>query len=78
MQKVTIGSSVTKIESNGFKSCKNLKTVTVKSTKLKTVGKNAFKGSKENATIKVPKQKVNSYKKLLKGKGLGKKVKIIK
>lgn len=78
LQKVTIGSSVTKIESNGFKSCKNLKTVTVKSTKLKTVGKNAFKGIKENATIKVPKQKVNSYKKLLKGKGLGKKVKIIK
>ena len=50
----------------------------VPSAKLKTVGKNAFKGIKATAKIKVPKSKEKSYKKLLKGKGQGSKVKIVK
>lgn len=78
LTKVTIGTGVTKIGSNAFKNCKNLGTLTVKSSKLKTVGKNAFKGIKSNAKIKVPAKKMNQYKKLLKGKGQGQKIKITK
>lgn len=57
---------------------KKAKTITVKSTKLKSVGKNAFKGINSKAKIKVPAKKYSAYKKLFKGKGQGKKVKIVK
>lgn len=75
---VTIGANVTTIGKEAFKNCKKLDTITINSTKLKTVGKNTFKGIKSNAKIKVPNKKLTSYKKLLKGKGQGKKVKISK
>lgn len=45
---------------------------------VKSVGKNALKGIKLTAKIKVPAKKLTAYKKLLKGKGQGKKVKITK
>ncbi len=70
---VTIGTNVTTIGKEAFKNCKKLGTITINSTKLKTVGKNAFKGIKSNAKIKVPNKKLKLYKKLLKGKGQGKK-----
>ena len=75
---ITIPSKVTKIDKQAFYGCKKLKTITIKSTKLKTVGKNALKGINSKATIKVPKSKLSAYKKLLKGKGQGSKVKIVK
>lgn len=80
LKSVTIGKNVTSIGSNAFYGCKKLKTVTIKSTKIKTIGKYAFKGIVSNATIKVPKSKLSSYKKLLKKKtvGLPSKVKIKK
>jgi len=78
LTKVTIGTGVKKIGKSAFKNCKKLGTITIKSTKLKSVGKNAFKGIKATAKIKVPKKKLSAYKKLLKGKGQGKKVKITK
>lgn len=46
--------------------------------KQKSVGKNAFKGIKANAKIKVPSKKLKAYKKILKNKGQGNKVKIVK
>ncbi|MBQ6843787.1 MAG: leucine-rich repeat protein [Agathobacter sp.] len=73
-----VPSKVTKIDKQAFYGCKKLKTITIKSTKLKTVGKNALKGINSKATIKVPKSKLSAYKKLLKGKGQGSKVKIVK
>ncbi|MCM1258910.1 MAG: leucine-rich repeat protein [Roseburia sp.] len=76
LTKVTVGKGVTKIEANAWKDCKKLKSIEIKTTKLKTVGKNVFKGIHENATIKVPAKKLSAYKKLLKSKGQGKKVKI--
>ena len=76
--KVTLGKNVKKIGKNVFKSDKKLKNITIKSTKLKSVGKNAFKGINSKAKITVPKKKYTSYKKLMKGKGQGKKVKIVK
>ncbi|MBO5524476.1 MAG: hypothetical protein J5986_12535, partial [Roseburia sp.] len=59
-------------------SCSKLGTITIKSTKLSSVGKNAFEGIKSTAKIKVPAKKLSAYKKLLKGKGQGSKVKITK
>ena len=75
---VTLGKNVKKIGKNAFKSDKKLKSITIKSTKLKSVGKNAFKGINSKAKITVPKKKYTSYKKLMKGKGQGKQVKIVK
>lgn len=78
LTKVTLGKNVKKIGKNVFKSDNKLKNITIKSTKLKSVGKNAFKGINSKAKITVPKKKYTSYKKLMKGKGQGKKVKIVK
>ena len=78
LTKVTLGKNVKKIGKNVFKSDKKLKNITIKSTKLKSVGKNAFKGINSKAKITVPNKKYTSYKKLMKGKGQGKKVKIVK
>ncbi|MDE6435555.1 MAG: leucine-rich repeat domain-containing protein [Lachnospiraceae bacterium] len=68
LKNVTIGKNVTKIDSNAFYGDKKLSKITIKSTKLKSVGKNALKGVKKNATIKVPKSKLKKYKKLFKSK----------
>ncbi|MEY8515757.1 beta-L-arabinofuranosidase domain-containing protein [Lachnospiraceae bacterium 29-84] len=76
LSKVTIGANVTKIGKNAFSSCSKLKKITVKSKKLKSVGKNAFKGIHSKAVITVPKAKKSAYKKLLGGKGQKKTVKI--
>ncbi len=78
LKKVIIGKNVTKIEANAFSGCKNLKAITVKSTKLKSVGKNAFKEIHKNAKIKVPASKLKKYKKLMGKKGQKSTVKIIK
>lgn len=69
LEKVTIGANVTKIGANAFSDCKKLKKITIKSKKLQSVGKNAFKNIYKKAVINVPKEKKNAYKKLLKGKG---------
>ena len=78
LRKITIGANVTSIGKNAFSKAKALKTITVKSKKLKKVGKGAFKGIHKKAVIKVPKAKLKKYKKLFKGKGQKKTVKIKK
>ena len=60
-----------------FEGCKNLKTINVKSTMLKSVGSRALKGIHAKATINVPKSKLTKYKSLFKNKGQGKNVKIV-
>ena len=77
---VTIDKNVNNIGKNAFYGCKNLKKVIIKTTKLtkKTVGKNAFKGIHKKATIKVPKKKLDAYKKILKNAGISKSVKVVK
>lgn len=75
---VTVGANVTTIGSKAFYGCKNLKRITVKSTKLKSVGKNALKGIHKKAVIKVPKSKLAKYKKLFRNRGQKKTVKIKK
>ena len=58
--------------------CKKLRKITIKSAKLKSAGKNAFKGTAAKLVIKVPKSKYKSYVKKLSKKGQGKKAKISK
>lgn len=79
LTKVTIGTGVTKIGKNAFSGDKKLKTMVIKSKKLASVGKNAFKGIYAKAKIKVPKAKLAKYKALLKAKtGFKKTMKITK
>ena len=75
---VTVGGNVTTIGSKAFYGCKNLKRITVKSTRLKSVGKSSLKGIHKKAVIKVPKSKLQKYKKLFKNKGQKKTVKVKK
>ena len=75
---VVISDNVKTIGASAFAGCTKLGTITIKSTKLKKVGKNALKGIKANAMIKVPAKKLPTYKKLFKNKGQGKKVRITK
>lgn len=64
LKKITIGKYVKTIGKKAFYGCKKLKRITVKSTVLKTVGKQAIKGIYKKAVIKVPKKKYKKYKKL--------------
>ena len=68
MKELTIGKYVKKIVTNAFSGCKKLKVITINSTSLKSVGKNAIKGINKKAQIKVPKKKKKAYKKLFKSK----------
>ena len=73
---VVIPATVRKIGKEAFAKCKNLKKITIKTTYLssKKVGANAFKGIHAKAMIKVPKKQKKAYQKLLKARGVGKKV----
>lgn len=68
LKSVKIGKNVKKIGKETFFGCKNLKKITIKSTTLKTVGKNAIKGINKKAAIKCPKKQLEKYKKLFKKK----------
>ncbi len=84
LRKLTIPANVTTIGTKAF--CNDVKMVsfTIQSQKLtsKTIGSKAFTNMGKNnyakLTVKVPKNKVNTYKKLLRSKGLSIKAKIIK
>lgn len=56
---------VTSIASNAFLNNKKLKNLTMKSTTLTSIGKDAFKNIYAKAKIYVPKKKVSAYKKLI-------------
>ena len=78
LKTVTVGKNVSKMGANVFTGCKKLKTITIKSTKLtaKTLSKSTFKRITKATTIKVPKKKLSTYKKLFKNSGLSAKVKV--
>ena len=69
LNKVTIGTNVTSIGKKAFFNDKNLKTIVIKSKKLKTVAKDAFKGTNKKGSIKVPGGKKKTYSKLFKNIG---------
>lgn len=76
LQKVTIGSNVTVIGKNAFYGDSKLKRIIVKTKKLKTVRKNAFRNIGKKAVIKVPASKRKEYSRRLKKKGQPATVKI--
>ena len=80
LKKVIIPSSIRTIGTQAFAGCKNLKNITIQTPYLtkKSVGAKAFKGISDKAVIKVPKKQLKVYQKLLKTKGVSKKVKIKK
>ena len=81
VKKVVIGKNVTTIGKNAFNGCKNLKSVTIKTTSLKkgSIKSGAFKGLNAQAKIKVPAKKLKTYKSILKSAGFnGKKQKVTK
>ena len=78
LTKVTIGKNVTKINKNAFKDCGSLKTIIIKTKKLKKVGKDAFSGINKKAKFTVPKKKYSKYKKMIKKSGAPKNVKYVK
>ena len=80
LKKVIIPSSIRTIGAQAFAGCKNLKNITIQTPYLtkKSVGAKAFKGISDKAVIKVPKKQLKVYQKLLKTKGVSKKVKIKK
>ena len=76
LEKVTIGTNVSRIGKNAFSGDSKLKSIQIKSKKLTSVGKGALKNISAKAVIKVPKNKKKAYTSLLKGKGQKKSVKI--
>lgn len=76
LEKVTIGTNVSRIGKNAFSGDGKLKSIQIKSKKLTYVGKRALKNISAKAVIKVPKSKKKAYTSLLKGKGQKKSVKI--
>ena len=84
LRKMTLPARVEKIGSKAF--CNDVKMVsfTIQTQKLtsKKIGSKAFtnmgKNNYKKLVVKVPKNKVNTYKKLLRSKGLSTKVKITK
>lgn len=63
-------SGLTTIGKNTFSGCTRLGKVTVKSTKLTSVGAQAFRDTKSTLKVKVPAKQFPQYKKLLKKAGL--------
>lgn len=78
LKAVTIPAKVKKIGKSAFHGCKSLKNITIKSKKLtgKNVGSKAFQGIYSKASVKVPKSKLSAYRKILKSRGAGAKVKV--
>lgn len=75
---LVLGKNITSIEKSAFYGCKKLKSITIKTAKLKSVGKNAWKGIPSTAKIKVPDKQLKKYKKSFQSAGLSKKVQIKK
>ena len=78
LKKVVIGQNIVKIGKNAFYGCKNLTSITIKSSQLtlKNILKNAFKNTSPKATVKVPKNQKALYNQILKKRGLNKKAKV--
>ena len=81
LKKIVIGKNIVKIGKEAFYGCTKLRSITVKTKKLKKnkVGKDAFKKIHKKAVAKVPANKLKSYRTIFKARGMkGKKQKIRK
>ncbi|MDD6066448.1 MAG: Ig-like domain-containing protein [Firmicutes bacterium] len=75
-QKAVIGKNINAICKKAFYGDKALRSIQVKSRKIKSVGKQSLKGISAKAVIKVPKSKKKAYSRYFAGKGQKKSVKI--
>lgn len=66
LKKVVTNNAIKEIGSNAFSGCTKLTTLNIKSSVLKSVGKNAMAGISAKAVVSVPKGKGVSYGNLLK------------
>ena len=80
IKSVTIGKNVEKIGTKAFYGCTKLKTLTINTTKLtkSKIGSKAFSKTPKSMKVKAPKKKLSAYQKILRGKGVHKKVKFKK
>lgn len=78
LQKVIIGKNVRSIGKRAFLNCKKLNKITIKSTQLKSVGKDAIKGIHKKAVIRCGKKKKAYQKLFVKKTGYKKSMKIKK
>lgn len=69
IKSATIGANVKSVAAKAFNNCPNLKTITIKSTKLtkKTASKKSFSKVNKKLVIKVPKKVKKTYAKVFKG-----------
>lgn len=65
----TIGKNVTEIGEEAFSGCSSLKKIKVKSTKVKSIGADAFEGVAQKACIYVPKNSLSKYRILVRESG---------
>ena len=75
LEMVFLPEGITAIGKNAFKGCKKLKSITLKTTSLKKVGKYAFKGISSQPVFTCPKKKLTKYRKLIRNSKTGKNVK---
>ena len=73
LRTTVIGRNVRRIGKQAFYNCKNLRTITIRTSMLtkKNVGAKAFKGTYKKVKVKVPAKQFKTYKKFLKSKGMG-------
>ena len=72
LRTAVIGKNVKKIGKQAFYNCKNLRTITIRTSMLtkKNVGAKAFKGIYKKVKVKVPAKQFKIYKKFFKSKGM--------
>ena len=75
LNSITISGTVRSIGKQAFYNCKKLRTIVIKSAALssRNVGTKAFTGTYTRPTVKVPAKQMNTYKKLLRSKGMSSK-----
>ncbi|MGN0485510.1 MAG: leucine-rich repeat protein [Lachnospiraceae bacterium] len=76
VQKLIIGKNVKKMDKKALGKNMFLKTITIRSKKIESVGTDALKKVKNDVTIQCPKAKVKAYTRLFQKAGLNKNVKI--
>ena len=69
IKSVTMDKYVTSIGQNAFYNCSSLKSVRIKGTSIKKIGKSAFKGVSKSSVVRVPKKVKRSYTAKLKKAG---------
>lgn len=72
IRQVTVGKNVTSIGEKAFYGCKKLNSITFKGSKLRKIGKKAFKGTASKVWLSIKKTDRIRYRKMLKKAGIRK------